>query len=750
VRELGWRLGAFWFVDESHGILRSRTVWSAAAYPEFRRATLNCTFALGAGIPGRVWETAAPTWLSDVSEADNFPRQEVARREGLHTVLAFPISSFASRDQAPPTSDRRALVVRGVIELYTDHIEQPDEHMLHIAESIGFQLGAFLESRRVLDAERAARVRNASVVEIALDCIITIDQEGRILEWNPAAERTFGRARADVIGHQMAETIVPPHYRDAHYGGFARYLRTGESHILGRRVEVEGMRADGSTFPCELAITRVPVSGPPVFTAYLRDLTERRRLEARQDLLLNASKVLLSSLDYEQTLCNLSQVVVPAFADWYAVDMVQPDHTLRRLETTHRDPNKVRLAKTLATRSVTKPNASYGPAAAIRTRKSQLVTLVSDEVLADIAADDEHLRLLRGLGLRSFIVVPFSGRDQILGSISFVSAESGRRYDARDLRVAEELAARAGQAIENARLFADVDETRELLEQQATELEAQSAELETIASDLEQSNAELRAANDELARRTAEAEQARTDAEAARREADEANRAKSDFLAAMSHELRTPLNAIIGYAQLLDIGVHGAVSTDQHADIGRIERSSQHLLGLINDILNYAKVESGRLQYDMERTPLDEALQSVEELTAPLATAKHIDYNLHTDCPGALICADKEKLRQVLVNLLSNAIRYTPERGRINVSCAASGHDVLIHVTDTGVGIPADKLEAIFEPFVQVDRAYPGHRQGTGLGLSISRELARGMGGDLTVHSELGKGSVFTLRLRRG
>jgi len=217
----------------------------------------------------------------------------------------------------------------------------------------------------------------------------------------------------------------------------------------------------------------------------------------------------------------------------------------------------------------------------------------------------------------------------------------------------------------------------------------------------------------------------------------------------MSHELRTPLNAIIGYAQLLDVGVHGPVSEDQHADLGRIERSSQHLLGLINDILNYAKVESGRVQYDIEPTPLDQALASVEELTAPLAAAKHITYHIHSECPGARICADKEKLRQILVNVLSNAIRYTAEHGLINVSCAGAGSDVLIHVTDTGVGIPPDKLEAVFEPFVQVDRAYPGQREGTGLGLSISRELARGMEGDLTVHSELGKGSVFTLRLRR-
>jgi PAS domain S-box-containing protein len=743
VRELGWCFGAFWSVDQANRSLECRAVWSTRSFAQFRRATQESTLVLGQGIPGRAWATAVPLWVSDIGDDPTLPRQAVARTEGLRGVLAFPISIFAAgRTATAPSEAERGPIVRGVIELYSDHIEPPDEQMLQAVESVGLQLGAYLESRRLFEAERSARSRNAAVVEIALDCIITIDAAGHILEWNPAAERTFGHLRANVLGHQMAEVIVPPKYRDAHYRGFARHLQTGESRILGRRIEIEGMRADGSLFPCELAITRVPVVGPPVFTAYLRDLTERRRLEARQDLLLNASKVLLSSLDYERTLCNLGQVVIPAFGDWYAVDMIQPDGTLRRLETSHRDPDKVALARALATRYANRKEATYGATAVITTRRSQLVPEVTDQMLEQVAVNDQHLAMVRDLGLRSLIAVPLIGRDDVLGVISIATAESGRHYDALDLRVAEELAARATQAIENARLFANVNETRQLLEQQASELEAQSIELESTTSDLEHSNAELRAANDELARRTAEAE-------AARREADEANRAKSDFLAAMSHELRTPLNAIIGYAQLLDVGVHGAVNPEQHTDLGRIERSSQHLLGLINDILNYAKVESGRLQYDIGETSLDAALASVEDLTAPLAAAKQISYSLHSDCPGASVCADEEKLRQILVNLLSNAIRYTSEGGRINVSCATAGHDVLIHVTDTGVGIPPDKLDAIFEPFVQVDRTYPGQRQGTGLGLSISRELARGMGGDLTVHSELGKGSVFTLRLRK-
>ena len=745
--QLGWQFGAFWLVDKAVGQLRCAAIWQSGSYAGFEATTRARTFPRGSGLPGTAWETGEPVWMKDIRDVDRMPRQEIARREGLHGAFAFPVYGIAD-DPTTARASAQTTNVLGVIELYSEHVEPPDEHMLNAAVSLGFQLGVFLESRWAHDAARSQRLRNAAVVEIALDCIITIDHEGRILEWNPAAERTFGRPRADVLGRQLAETVIPPRYRDDHYRGFARYLQTGDGPILGRRIEVEGMRADGSIFPCELAITRVPLPGPPTFTAYLRDVSDERRLRATQELLLSASKVLLSYLDSDRMLCDLSNVVVPAFADWYTVDVVESDQTIRRLETKHRDPQKVGLAKELAARYANRPESTHGALAAIHTGRSQLVTEVTDEVLRVLATDEGHLRLIRELGLCSFMVVPLRARHAVFGAITFVSAESGRHYDARDLEVAEELASRAAQAIENGRLFADVEEARELLEQQATELEAQAADLETATSDLESSNAGLRRANEELAQRTAEAERARADAEAARLEADEANRAKSDFLAAMSHELRTPLNAIIGYAQLLDVGIHGAVTDAQHGDLSRIQRSSQHLLGLITDILNYAKLESGRIEYEIESTPLADALRAVEELIAPLAAAKQIACDLRTDCPDIRVCADPEKLRQILINLLSNAIKYTDDGGKISVRCSANDERVLIDVSDTGVGIPADRLDAIFEPFVQVERAYTGQRQGTGLGLSISRDLAEGMGGELTVRSELGKGSTFTVRLR--
>jgi PAS domain S-box-containing protein len=261
-------------------------------------------------------------------------------------------------------------------------------------------------------------------------------------------------------------------------------------------------------------------------------------------------------------------------------------------------------------------------------------------------------------------------------------------------------------------------------------------------------------------RREAEAERERllAVAQAARREAELANRAKSDFLASMSHELRTPLNAIGGYAQLLDLEIHGPLTDAQRGTLGRIERAQRHLLGLINDLLNYAKIERGKIDYTLGSVRISEVVADVLPMIEPLAAAK----GLVVDASGLtrdhavplLVWADREKLAQVLLNLLSNAAKFTPAGGRIDVSvelAAAEPTVVLVHVRDTGVGIPSDKLEAIFQPFVQVP---PGDAsgvkvEGTGLGLSISRDLARGMGGDLTVSSVEGEGSRFTLRLQR-
>jgi PAS domain S-box-containing protein len=268
------------------------------------------------------------------------------------------------------------------------------------------------------------------------------------------------------------------------------------------------------------------------------------------------------------------------------------------------------------------------------------------------------------------------------------------------------------------------------------------------------------------ARKAAEAERERLlrEAEAARREAEEANRAKSQFLAVMSHELRTPLNAIGGYAELIELGIHGPVTEAQRVALARVQASQRHLLGLIAGVLDYSRVEAGAVAYRLADVPVAEVVAEAELLVAPQLRAKGLGYAWSGAPPGLHVRADREKLQQILLNLLGNAVKFTHPRdgvpGRIEVACAvvrepdgsaaggAAAHGwIAITVRDTGEGIAADQLTRVFEPFVQVDQRFTRPHDGVGLGLAISRDLARGMGGDLAAESTRGVGSTFTLRL---
>ena len=349
--------------------------------------------------------------------------------------------------------------------------------------------------------------------------------------------------------------------------------------------------------------------------------------------------------------------------------------------------------------------------------------------------------LLCVLGIDWFVIPPpyslrLSDPSDYLSFAGFVAVSSLIGGLTERLDVARREALHAVTALEEANLR---------LQEQAMELELSNQNLQEIAAELEAQTEELQMVTGTLTERS-------TEAESARRRAEEANAAKSQFLATMSHELRTPLNAIQGHTQLLELELYGPVTALQRDALGRIDRAQRHLLGLINDILSYARLESGKVEYHIEPVSLRDVVQDVVQLVEPQFSDKGVVLDAQVPAVGdgmPRARADREKVRQIVLNLLSNAQKFTPAPGRVAIESGPAGSDgkVMLRVSDSGIGIPADKLEAVFEPFVQVRSGYTSTTGGTGLGLAISRDLARAMGGDLSASSTPGQGSAFTLVL---
>ena len=286
------------------------------------------------------------------------------------------------------------------------------------------------------------------------------------------------------------------------------------------------------------------------------------------------------------------------------------------------------------------------------------------------------------------------------------------------------------------------EEANRLLETQAIELELQHEQLQEQAIALEEQTNVLAAVNHALEDRTLDLERQRLTAE-------EANRAKSSFLAVMSHELRTPLNAIGGYAELIEMGIHGPTTQPQREALDRILRSQRHLLRLINEVLNLSRIEAGRVEYAIEPVAIATLVAAVLPMVEPQMAGRSLQCTIRVP-PALAALADREKVQQILLNLLTNATKFTAPGGRIRIAADYDGCVaglVALRVTDSGIGIPPAMRDRVFEPFVQVDESHTRTNEGTGLGLAISRDLARGMGGELSLVSEVGVGSTFTLVL---
>ena len=415
------------------------------------------------------------------------------------------------------------------------------------------------------------------------------------------------------------------------------------------------------------------------------DTTERRRVEDYARLLDEASTLLASSLDLEVMLAGVGKLACQRFADAVIVDLEDENGTLARAAAVERDVRRPRLLDRV--RNTTPDPVTWSDRHPIsRALREQCTVRIENVTPSDrdaMAHSDEHRALLRELGMTAVIAAPLVARGRVLGAVSFVRTTSRPGYDASEQHVAEELARRTAIAIENAQLY---------------------------------------------------------------RAAVAASEAKSSFLASMSHELRTPLTAIIGYEELLADGITGPVTDPQRHQLGRIKASATHLLGLIDEILTYSRVEAGSETAHFESLCVQSALEEAAAIVEPLVTDRGLALRLESQASGAHVYTDAQKVRQILVNLLSNATKFT-ENGTIVVGAYREGRQLMFYVRDPGIGIAEEHQHRIFEPFWQVNSRATRKIAGTGLGLTVSRRLAQMIGGELTVQSAPGRGSTFTLEL---
>jgi len=419
---------------------------------------------------------------------------------------------------------------------------------------------------------------------------------------------------------------------------------------------------------------------------FSRDITRRKREQQGAQLLGDASRVLASTLDYEKTLEAVARLAVGGLADWCAVDLTDSEGKVRQVVVSHRDEAKIRWAKELNKRYPPNYTGPTGVGHVIRTGHAELYADISDDMLVAAARDADHLAIMRELQIKSALIVPMIARGRTLGALTLISSGSGRRYDEADQALAMELATRAAIAIDNAQLY---------------------------------------------------------------RSALAASESKSAFLATMSHELRTPLNAIIGYQSLLVEGIDGRLNEPQLVQLNRIRASADHLLGLIDEVLTFSRLDVGKEVVRRDEVRVAAIVSEALTMVTPLAESKGL--KLRDETVDAGLFTDHGKVRQILLNLLSNAIKFSDD-GDIVVRSRVDGDSVAISIVDPGIGIAAENIVKIFDPFWQVEQRSTRKVGGTGLGLSVSRSLARLLGGDVSVESAVDHGSTFTLTLptRRG
>jgi PAS domain S-box-containing protein len=731
--------------------------------------------------------------------------------------------------------------------------------------------------KRTSDASlRASEARKGAIMDSALDCIITMDDEGKIIEFNPAAERTFAYARAEVIGKEMANLIIPPSLRDKHRHGLAHYLTTGEGPALGKRLEITAMRADASEFPVELSIVRIPDSEPPQFTGFIRDITERKRRE--EEIHRNLERIralheidvaITSSLDLGSRLNILLE----------KIELFVPIAAATTVRLLNQETGGI---ESVACRGISDEEEWRARAPTTLSGRTQMVVKSMEVVTVrnihtDLTAG--NLDLFQARGLVSYLGVPLLAQGEVLGVLGLYTKRE-HEFDKEEIDFLVTLAGQAAIAINNAQLYAEVKKRELRLDESRRNLEAlytitaaasQSLELDSVLKqvilkisdifgfdttmiylyDKQRTELRLRASTesetgrrmgllsfprgkgnvgrvaetgealvfediktDPVYQRTSDSKQAaahafsffaalpikgamknlgtllcignrprklaanqfqlltsmadqiaiavrnnelyeevKSRAQELQQKASEletANRTKDEFLSVMSHELRTPLSVVMGYAGMIKEKMLGDINPQQEAALQKMLSRANDQLNLINTIMQTTQLEAKAVSANYEFFDLRDLLDQLKSDYQVHTDKKKVSLIWHYPTAAVPIKSDNSKLKQILQNLINNALKFT-DRGSVTVSVRVTltpnFRFVEFNVADTGIGISAQQLSLIFGKFHQVDSSETRLYGGVGLGLYIVQNFIDLLGGKIEVESEVGKGSTFTVKI---
>jgi PAS domain S-box-containing protein len=674
---LGWNWGALWRVDA--GVLRCDAVYRSSDGPlaAFEAHNRDLHIRPGAGLLGRVWQSGAPLWVDDVGQDPDFLLGESARQAGLRSAVALPIHVSGE--------------LVGVLEFLRCDAQPHDAEMLNTLFAVGGQLGQFLERRRAEETLSESEAQKRAILESAIDAIITVDHEGRIRDFNPAAERMFGHARAEAVGRDVAQLIIPPRFRESHSRGFAHFLETGDERGLHTRLDLVALRADGTEFPIEITVTRIPSCDPPICTGFIRDISDRRWMEQRSALRYTVTHVLASAENVREAIQAILEAVCETL-DWQVGELWLVDreaNALRLFETWGVRARNIRAFMRARSEALLLPGAGV-PGRVWASGEAQW--------MPDIPVDSPSVRLAMKAGLRASFGVPVRLGGEVFGAMVFAAG----RTQEPDPALLELMTASGGQIGQFLRHKWAEEDLAALLGREQT----------------------------------------------ARAEAEAAMAARDEFASVVSHDLRNPLTAIMGEAQLLQRRAARGDAFDLDpvlAGLRTIEGNAARMTALISELLDAVKLRSGqRLELQPRLTDLA-ALTKRAIAVHQGATKRHRLIFEGTE-PGPSGEWDPERLDRVLGNLLSNAIKYSPQGGEILLRVERDETHAVLSVQDHGVGIPATDLPHVFDRYFRA-RNVTGAFAGSGLGLTGAKYLVEQHGGTIAATSVEGDGTRFEVRL---